>query len=290
MSVRKRPAAQPPFTQSKERVTILSSTVTRRSQFRRTLGVRTIFAKSAETRELAFDYLAAAQDWNAAFEQVEYADTGLAFKYRMAQAVALRAHGEFSGDNVSRSSVELHKDVLDSVPRLLARRLAMAQSNLGNALQTLGLRKNETTLLTSAIEAYRAALEVRTRDRSAIDWREPRTILAPLSTRSAPVPATFSRSEKRRRHTARLWRRGRGNNIRSTGPRHRTISAGLSGAGEGETGTLNLKKAVVAYRAALQVSTREQMPLDWAATQNNLGVALQSLGEREQQNLRLKKP
>ena len=29
-----------------------------------------------------------------------------------------------------------------------------------------------------------------------------------------------------------------------------------------------------AYRSALEVSTREQLPQDWAETQNNLGIAL----------------
>ena len=42
-----------------------------------------------------------------------------------------------------------------------------------------------------------------------------------------------------------------------------------------------LSEAVVAYRAALQEYTRERVPLDWALTQNNLGNALQRLGERE---------
>jgi hypothetical protein len=36
-----------------------------------------------------------------------------------------------------------------------------------------------------------------------------------------------------------------------------------------------------AYRAALGERTRERLPLDWAATQNNLGDALRALGERE---------
>jgi tetratricopeptide (TPR) repeat protein len=42
-----------------------------------------------------------------------------------------------------------------------------------------------------------------------------------------------------------------------------------------------LKEAIAAYRAALQEKTRDLVPLDWAATQNNLGVALATLGERE---------
>ncbi|MEM7729963.1 MAG: tetratricopeptide repeat protein, partial [Pseudomonadota bacterium] len=38
---------------------------------------------------------------------------------------------------------------------------------------------------------------------------------------------------------------------------------------------------------ALQEHTRERVPLDWAATQNNLGNALLSLGERESGTARL---
>nr|MDJ0823324.1 hypothetical protein [Paracoccaceae bacterium] len=42
-----------------------------------------------------------------------------------------------------------------------------------------------------------------------------------------------------------------------------------------------LEEAVQAYRAALEERTRDRVPLDWAATQNNLGNALRNLGERE---------
>jgi exonuclease VII small subunit len=44
---------------------------------------------------------------------------------------------------------------------------------------------------------------------------------------------------------------------------------------------------VAAYRAALQEWTRERVPLDWATTQNNLGSALATLGERESGTVRL---
>ena len=36
-----------------------------------------------------------------------------------------------------------------------------------------------------------------------------------------------------------------------------------------------MAQAVAAYRSALEVRTREQLPQDWAATQNNLGLTLQ---------------
>jgi tetratricopeptide (TPR) repeat protein len=44
---------------------------------------------------------------------------------------------------------------------------------------------------------------------------------------------------------------------------------------------VELKESVAAYRAALEERTRERAPLDWAMTQNNLGLALSQLGEWE---------
>ncbi len=38
---------------------------------------------------------------------------------------------------------------------------------------------------------------------------------------------------------------------------------------------------MAAYREALKEQTRERVPLDWAMTQNNLGLALQAVGERQ---------
>jgi hypothetical protein len=51
--------------------------------------------------------------------------------------------------------------------------------------------------------------------------------------------------------------------------------------GEQENGTGRLEATVVAFRAALEEYKHDQMPLDWAMTQNNLGNTLWRLGERE---------
>ena len=48
-----------------------------------------------------------------------------------------------------------------------------------------------------------------------------------------------------------------------------------------------LEEAVAAYREALKERTRERVPLEWAKTQNNLGNALSTLGERESGTARL---
>jgi len=48
-----------------------------------------------------------------------------------------------------------------------------------------------------------------------------------------------------------------------------------------------LINAIAGYRAALEERTRARVPLDWAATQNSVGNALQILGEREGGTARL---
>ena len=58
--------------------------------------------------------------------------------------------------------------------------------------------------------------------------------------------------------------------------------------GERERGTEFLARAIRAYRAALDEYTRERVPLRWAMTQNNFGVALSVLGVRESGTLPLK--
>ena len=93
----------------------------------------------------------------------------------------------------------------------------------------------------------------------------------------ARASARAARRGWRRRSppTAPRWRNGPASACRSTGRRRRTTSATRSGrSGERESGTARLEEAVAAYRAALEERTRERVPLDWAMTQNNLGIAL----------------
>ena len=50
--------------------------------------------------------------------------------------------------------------------------------------------------------------------------------------------------------------------------------------GERESGTARLEEAVAAYRAALEERTRERVPLDWAASFGNQGVAMMLIADR----------
>jgi hypothetical protein len=49
----------------------------------------------------------------------------------------------------------------------------------------------------------------------------------------------------------------------------------------------NRRGDIQTYRTALSLASRTDRPLDWAATQNDLGAALASLGERESSTERL---
>jgi hypothetical protein len=51
--------------------------------------------------------------------------------------------------------------------------------------------------------------------------------------------------------------------------------------GERESGTARLEEAVEAFRAALTERTRERVPEQWTATQNNLSAALKLLEDRK---------
>ena len=48
-----------------------------------------------------------------------------------------------------------------------------------------------------------------------------------------------------------------------------------------------LAAAIRLYKQALAAGPRERGPFNWAGTQNNLGTALQALGERESDTARL---
>ncbi len=166
---------------------------------------------------------------------------------------------------------------------------ATTQNNLGTALWTLG----------RAGERHGAAGGGGRRLPRGAGGMHPRAGAARLGrdaeqsrhTRSGPrASARAARRGWRRRSPpiGRRWRNGPASGCRSTGPRRRTTSASRSGrSGERESGTARLEEAVAAYRAALEERTRERVPLDWAATQNNLGNALRTLGERESGTARL---
>ena len=160
------------------------------------------------------------------------------------------------------------------------------RNNLGNALWTLGrTRERHRRGCEEAVDAYRDALEERTRERVPLDWAMTQNNLGTaLSDARANARAAPTRLRRGRR---RLPRRAQGMDPRARAarlgddaeqPRQRALDA----RGTRERHRAAASEAVDAYRDALEEWTRERVPLDWATTQNNLGTALSDArGTRE---------
>ena len=163
-----------------------------------------------------------------------------------------------------------------------------ALNDLGAALQELGAREPGTARLEAAAEAFRLALEERTRERVPLDWAMTQnnlgTALAELGEREAgterleqAVEAYRLALEERTRERVPLdWATTQNN-----------LGNALQTLGVREAGTARLEQAIEAFRLALEESTRERVPLRWAGTQTNLGNALRNLGTREADPARL---
>ena len=151
---------------------------------------------------------------------------------------------------------------------------ARAQNNLGSALWALGERENRTERLELAVNAYRAALEEFTRERTPLEWAGTQMNLGnafwTLGEREsgterleqATIAHRAALEEFTRERMPLDWARTQSN-----------LGNALTALGERKSGTEKLELAVNAYRAALEEFTRERMPLDWARTQLNLGAA-----------------
>jgi uncharacterized caspase-like protein len=249
----------------------------------RRLEFAEVYAKSAETNELAFAYLKAAEDWEKAYEQAERWDGAKAFDYRMSQALALRTHGDHKGDNLALArSIDLYRAILATVPRDSRRDdWARIQNNLGTALRNLGSRESSTARLEEAVTAYRAALEELTRERVPLDWAATQNNLGyALWNLGSRESGTARLEEAVVAYRAALEERTRERVPLDWAATQNNLGYALQTLGSRESGTARLEEAVVAYRAALEERTRERVPLDWAMTQMNLSLALLPIGER----------
>jgi tetratricopeptide (TPR) repeat protein len=115
---------------------------------------------------------------------------------------------------------------------------ADTQHNLGNVLTSVGTAERDIATLRQAVECYRSALKVETRDRSPLKWA---AIQNELGTALA-MSAILAKGNK-------------------------SLDA--------EAATY-LDQAIAAFREALTERRRDIEPLDWAATEHNLGNALWS--------------
>jgi tetratricopeptide (TPR) repeat protein len=168
---------------------------------------------------------------------------------------------------------------------------AMTQNNLGNTLRVFGLRSDGPeglAYLQDSVAAYRAALEVRTRADMPANWAGTQNnlgnTLKVLGERSGGPDglAYLQDSVAANRGALEVYTRAdmpadwamTQNNLGNT----LRVLGGLRS--DGPEGLAYLQDSVAAYRGALEVYTRADMPANWAMTQNNLGNTLRVFGLR----------
>ena len=159
---------------------------------------------------------------------------------------------------------------------------AALQAGLGTALSTLGKREIGTERLRESVAAYRAALDVFTRERTPEQWslvlNDLGVALVALAEREG---GTERLEEAIAAYRMSLVERARARVPLDWAMTQNNLGVALATIGERERSTARLEEAIVVYRVALEEYTRERAPLDWATTQNNLGNALARLGKIE---------
>lgn len=240
-----------------------------------------VYALRAETARLAFDHLAAAQDYESAYALIAKWDDALAWRYKFEIGNTLAEHGDNRGDTASlQRAITAYEIALAAVDRdKAAEDWARTQNNLGIALDALGDRQSGSDNLRRAVDAYRAALSIFARDAAPIDWGMTQnnlgSALLSLGEREAGT-ATLKEAVTAYRAASDV--------LQNPFDRARALNNlgnALRQLGERERGTARLREAVIAYRAALAVQKRSEVPLLWGVTQSNLGIVLRSIGDRE---------
>ena len=159
---------------------------------------------------------------------------------------------------------------------------------LGLANYVLGEQKGESDWLEQAVQAYRAALEIFSRERVPLKWAATQTYLgAALSQLGDRKAGTEQLEQAVRAFRAALEVRTRQDAPIQWATVQNNLGLALSRIGARNRDGERLEEAVAVFRSSLEVRTRERFPTGWALTQSNLGLALLWLGEQESGTERL---
>jgi len=241
----------------------------------RRLEFAAAFARSAETSSLAFDYRAAARDYNAAFREVERWDRALAWRYRADEGAALWNQGVQRGENAAlRESVAVYRDALNFETADPGDH-ALTRNNIGIALVDLASRLGDTGMLKDAIAAHDEALEYYTRERDPAQWAWTQSILAnallslsehdndPKVFQAAMHAYQVSLQVRTREAFPIEWARVNQN-----------MGIALLGLARRNDSLHTVDEGIAAFRLALEEFTKDRIPAEWANTQANLAAAL----------------
>ena len=200
-------------------------------------------------------------------------------------------HGlRYGGLGIKRAE-EIVRDTLeDSLKQADPALWAAGQNAFAVMLQDQGIRTDGakgTDLLSDAVTAYRAALEVYTRDDHPVDWAMTQNNLG-IALQQQGIRTDGKKGADFLADAVTAYRDALKVRTREDHPvqwatTQNNLGTALQDQGirtDGAKGADLLADAVTAYRAALNVYTRDDHPVQWAMTQNNLGTALQDQGIR----------
>lgn len=268
----------------------------------RRLEIATVYARSADTYALAFDYRKAAEDFGQASEQAARWDSGAAIGYKLGQADALQEFALFKGEyDAFEQAVEAYEAALavagtariplgDDIRSRLAtayegaltersERIYLALAGLGAGHQKMRRIELSVESLEKAVSFHQDALARLDETHDPIAWA------TPLSGLGGAYFALAERDDKTDNvvkaiaaYEAALAASARGVSPAFRATTQSNLGLALLTLARRQTDHSPAKAAVAAYEAALRIRSRETAPLAWAATQNRLGSALLLLG------------
>jgi tetratricopeptide (TPR) repeat protein len=228
--------------------------------------------------------------------------------YLQKEAGALHQQGYETGDNGALvSAIDRRKRLVELLPReRVPLDWAKAQNNLGFTLWRLGERESGTEKLEEAVATFREALKELNRERVPLEWarteiglglvlwrlgrRENGTAKleeAAIAYREAlkewtreRVPLDWAMAQNNLGNALhQLWECESGTAMRLLPSPQTGLPQGGHAAGDG---TAKLEEAIAAYREALKERTRDRVPLNWAISFGNEGIALMLLADRRE--------
>jgi uncharacterized caspase-like protein len=242
-----------------------------------------IYVRRADAASLAFDYLAAANDYGKAFDLVEKWDEKLRWNYKNMEAEAFHAHASATADSQSFArAISAYEAILSFIPNGEKNRdWAITRNNMAVVLQTIGERESGIENLEKAARIFEESLEVFAREKDDLNWSASQNnlgnVLLALGTREN---SSRKLEDAVTAFQAALEKRPRDKLPREWASTHNNIGLALNTLGERDGSNALLEEAVKSYQLALEEFTREVAPVDWALTQNNLGNTLNTLGNR----------
>lgn len=268
----------------------------------RRLELATVYARSAETYALAFDYRKAAEDYGQASAQAQRWDSGATVDYKLGQADSLQELALFKGEyDAFEQAVEAYEAALafadvaqiplgDDIRSRLAtayegaltersERIHLALAQLGAGHEKM--RRNELSVesLQKAVSFHQEALARLNEMHDPIAWTN---TLASLGGAYFALAERDDKTDNLAKAIA-AYEAALAAAPRDVSPAFRAttqsnLGLALLTLARRQNDHSPAKAAVAAYETALRVRTRETAPLTWAATQNRFGSALLLLG------------